>query len=625
MAPLAVAAQTPFARDIIPTLTFTDSYLELPLEVPGDPGVYDLYEKGEVSIKAELSMAGVDLATITGDTVFKLQFGYIELSLPLSSDPGYTPGKTSASLPIIGTNPDTSAPVKVGTVDLVWNAQRLTVSVAIVDFNSDFQIAAADDAYTEGAISDDTSVTLQFADRILKNRIAYYKGTGSVYALTVGRGENRERFADMAKVNISGEIDSVLPTVGITNPASGNNSTLSPSITVTGEAADREMGKVFVQVNGGAFAEAMLQANGKWSLADVALQQGPNTIVAKAVDLGGNERLSEPRSIRYVILTQLTVNAAGTGVGRVTSSFFPALSYDPAVAPPQYQGAQELGGIFTVVAKPAAGELFTGWTSNFALSPSQTASPELTFTLQEGQTITANFTANPFAVSGAIGRYTSLVQSDDPADRGFFSGVLTKTGAFTGKVRIGKLVLPIKTQFNAQGQLTAPLIISKDGQSYTVNLDLDLTEDGARALSGTISGGDITATVTGEQTQLAKKGPASTHVGSYTVLFIRNSATNDDTYPFGHGFGRAKVNKQGMVRFVGRLGDGTPVSASSYVAETGFWPFFAQLYGKRGSISGVLTFDLASPDVVVGGSVDWVKPAAFPTNSSRKASRAEAT
>ncbi|HEX8312772.1 MAG TPA: hypothetical protein VF614_15730 [Chthoniobacteraceae bacterium] len=607
--PLAAAAQTPFATNIVPTLTFTDSHLEVPLEIPDDPGVFDLYEKGDATVLAELSMAGVDLATIDAETIFALQLGYIELSLPLSSDPTYTAGKTSASLPVIGTNPDTLAPTRVGTVNLTWNSERLTVSIAITDFNADFQIAAVDEAYTEGNINDETSVTLQFAGRILQERVVYYQGTGSIYAVTVGKGENRERYTDLAKVDVSGGIDSTLPTVSISEPGSGVGSTLSPSITVSGKAGDnRGLFKVLVQVNGGAFTEAVLQPSGDWSLAGVPLQQGENTVVAKVVDLGGNEQLSEPRWIRYVILTQLSFNGAGTGSGRITSRSF-TLSYEPDDLATTYEDTVEVGSLFTVTAKPAAGELFSGWTSNFPLSPAQAASPDLIFTVQENQTITATFTANPFAVAGAVGRYTALVQSDDAADRGTLTGVLTKTGAFSGTIRVGKLTLPLKTQFNAQGQLDAPVTIQKNGRTYTLTLDLDLTENGARLLTGTISGGGVTGTVTGERTQFAKKGPKSPHTGSYTLLFVRNEDANTDDYPFGVGYARAKVSKRGAVKFVGRLGDGTAVSSSSYIAATGFWPFFAQAYGNGGSISGVLQFDLQAESIQVTGSLDWVKPA----------------
>jgi hypothetical protein len=58
-------AQVPFARDTTPKLTFTDAYTEVVREIPADPGVFDVYEKGEATIEAELSMSGVDLAGIS--------------------------------------------------------------------------------------------------------------------------------------------------------------------------------------------------------------------------------------------------------------------------------------------------------------------------------------------------------------------------------------------------------------------------------------------------------------------------------------------------------------------------------------------------------------------------------
>jgi hypothetical protein len=295
----------------------------------------------------------------------------------------------------------------------------------------------------------------------------------------------------------------------------------------------------------------------------------------------------------------------------LTSSFFPPLSYAPVTASPQYRGPQELGTMLSVTAKPAPGEIFAGWTSNYPLSPTQAASSKLDFILQEAQVLTANFTANPFNVAGANGRYSALIGADDSADRGTLTGRLTKTGLFTGKVRIGRLVLPFKAQFNAQGQLTAPVLIVKKGQVYTIALDLDLTEGGARLLTGTLSGGGIDATVQGERTQFTKGGAAPPQLGSYTILLPPSAENTDTRYPAGIGFGRVTVNKAGAVRLVGRLGDGTMISTSTFISETGFWPLYAQPYGRRGSLSGVVTFDAKSPEHDLSGSVEWVKEAAF--------------
>lgn len=604
----AIRAQTPFARDFAPTLTFTDTYTEVPLEIPDAPGVFDLYEKGEATVEAQLSMNGVDLGSISGETIFALKFGFAALNLRLSNDPSYTVGKTSAVLPIFGVNPDTLAAIQVGTVSLSWDALRLTVLIAVSDLNADFEIAAADDAYAEGAINDETSVTLQFADRILSERTVYYTGTGSIYSVTVGKGANRERFEDLAKVEVSGGIDSTPPAVKIENPSGNAASTLSSTITVTGNASDdRQLAKVFVRVNASDFVEAALLPSGDWSLVNVPLQQGGNMLMAKAVDTSGNEQFSVGKNIRYVVLTDLTVSASGTGFGRVASNFFATLDYTPGIASPQYQGVQEIAAALTVTAKPGAGELFDGWTSNYPLSPAQAASSSLDFLLQPSQTLTASFVSNPFTVAGAVGRYTALLQSDDPSDRGILSGTLSRTGVFTGTIRIGKLTLPIKARFNAQGQLTSPLVVWRRGVAYTLLLDLDLSENGARALTGNLSGGNIGATIIGEQTFFAKKGPKSPHAGSYSVVLTPQEGNVDAAYPGGIGSGRVKVSTLGQARFVGLLADGTPVSFSSHVAETGFWPFFAQLYGKKGSISGIVTFDFSENDL--SGEVDWARPA----------------
>ncbi len=98
--------------------------------------------------------------------------------------------------------------------------------------------------------------------------------------------------------------DTTLPTVAITSPAN-NSTTTSSLITVSGTASDpgtSPSGIAQVTVNN---APATFNvANGTWTIANVALAPGANTITARATDNAGN--LSTPQSITVARQTDTT-------------------------------------------------------------------------------------------------------------------------------------------------------------------------------------------------------------------------------------------------------------------------------------------------------------------------------
>lgn len=81
--------------------------------------------------------------------------------------------------------------------------------------------------------------------------------------------------------------DTTAPVISISSPAD-NSTTQSETITVTGNAADpgtNASGLVNVKVNG---QPAILTANGNWTISGIALNNGSNTITARATDNAGN-------------------------------------------------------------------------------------------------------------------------------------------------------------------------------------------------------------------------------------------------------------------------------------------------------------------------------------------------
>jgi hypothetical protein len=98
-------------------------------------------------------------------------------------------------------------------------------------------------------------------------------GTADLYDLQVTHGNQAMTFTDLAKVSLTGAIDSTKPSVLITTPIEGQTVS-EPTLTVSGLAADdHTIQSVSVRVNTGDFVPAILSPGSTWSLADVALRR----------------------------------------------------------------------------------------------------------------------------------------------------------------------------------------------------------------------------------------------------------------------------------------------------------------------------------------------------------------
>ena len=98
---------------------------------------------------------------------------------------------------------------------------------------------------------------------------------------------------------------------------------------------------------------------------------------------------------------------------------------------------------YTVRAVPGAGEIFGGWSGSIVSDDAR-----LTFTMQEGLEIVANFIANPFPA--VRGPYVGLVETE-PFARGMSGSVkarVTGTGSFTAVLAVGTETLRFAGAFD---------------------------------------------------------------------------------------------------------------------------------------------------------------------------------
>ena len=256
--------------------------------------------------------------------------------------------------------------------------------------------------------------------------------------------------------------------------------------------------------------------------------------------------------------------------------------------------SRELGRNYTVRAEPEVGWFFAGW------SGSATSSREsLTFTMEEGLSLTARFIENPFV--SRIGIYSGLVQAADPvsAASGLLKLKLGATGTFSGKLSIGGRSHSLKGRFPGEGFVT--LSLPHQPTRLTVTLQLDISS-GANQITGTVTDGVFVANLTAVQT-LAPDA-LTPLAGRYTIALPANAEAVEESLPRGSGCATLSVSKSGQTKLIGFLADGQAFTQTGVVSNDGRLPVYVSLYGGGGSLVGDLIFR-ETADSHCDGVVAW--------------------
>jgi hypothetical protein len=162
--------------------------------------------------------------------------------------------------------------------------------------------------------------------------------------------------------------DDTAPSLTITNPVAGQISS-NDVFTVRGTASDNlGLSNVWVQINGGAWTNAIGTVN--WS-AQLALAPGTNVIRAYAKDLAGNVSLTNEVDFFHVASATVTVKVNGGG----------------SVTPNLNGVLLAIGNTYSMTAQAGPGSTFVNWTGDVTND-----SATLTFVMQSNLTFIANFT-----------------------------------------------------------------------------------------------------------------------------------------------------------------------------------------------------------------------------------------
>lgn len=314
-----------------------------------------------------------------------------------------------------------------------------------------------------------------------------------------------------------------------------------------------------------------------WSATVGGLEPGPNTLRVQTLD-GGGEMLREAlREVRYVVLAPVTIDIAGSGT--VMTGFAGTTQ-------------REVGRSYMVIATPALGSVFLGWTGDVT-----TDSRIVTFTVPaEGLALTANFIPNPFLMGK--GGYGGLFVGSG-ARHGLLTLSLLPNGTFTGKLRLEGESVALKGRFSASG---AAQITAKFRDASTATLALNFTpNDGPPTISATILAAEWRADVRLDAASKPTRTP-NPNAGRYTVVLPPvESATPT---PPGFGALSVRVDSLGAATISGALADGTPVLVTSRVTQRDTINVFLAPYAGKGLLTGALKFHVLSASDV-DGTFHW--------------------
>ncbi|MDB6154784.1 MAG: hypothetical protein JWL90_3237 [Chthoniobacteraceae bacterium] len=183
---------------------------------------------------------------------------------------------------------------------------------------------------------------------------------------------------------------------------------------------------------------------------------------------------------------------------------------------------------------------------------------------------------------------------------------LTKSAAFSGHLQYAGESYPIKGSIRNGNSYTAAIGPLKKPTLY---VNFAQKENNGSALSITIS--NLGLTFDALASSFTKEAPC-TLPGRFTATLPLEAAFSDPAIPQAAGYGLITLNRLGVARLTGKLGDGRPVSLASIVSAQYELPLYTGLYaGKtssKGSLFGNIKFHTAATPQTCDGLLYWYKP-----------------
>ena len=461
----------------------------------------------------------------------------------------------------------------------------------------------------------------------------------AAFILSTGTGYSAiDSTQALTNVHILESTDTLPPTVFITSPANGSTKA-EGAVTLDCKLTDNKGVKsAEYSVNGSSFTNFPVNtpdAPSTTGSISITCVPGPNTVSVRCRD--GLDHISSTvtSTFIYSVKRPLVVSVSSTTAGSVSSGFIGTSS-------------RQLVSKYTITATPKAGYIFGGWSINSTTSTGVTNAalpvPSLTFTMQEGLQLTANFVPNTFGP--VAGSYNGLIHADSgtPASQsteGFINITVTGTGSATVKLTIDGQTLSATGTIDYSGTLRfgtkfeSTTLLTRTGKpALALSLQIDLANTGADHKitgsvvqdlhNGTILSSSTTAdrayyngltdTTTVPDAYLTVNGTTRSN-GIFNAYLKPQSLSSQPAgfttadYPQGEGYATITITKAGLLSLSGVLADGTAITASAPLSKANACPLFAMLYSKLGFLSGSLELNAldSETDIKCIGMI-WSRP-----------------
>jgi hypothetical protein len=254
------------------------------------------------------------------------------------------------------------------------------------------------------------------------------------------------------------------------------------------------------------------------------------------------------------------------------------------------------GEKYTVEAIPDTDYVFAGWTGSVV-----TNRREITFKMEPGTLLQANFEPSPFLASA--GTYNGLFSTTNGVTEetaGMLKDLtVTRGGAYSGSLLLDGTAHPIGGAFSLSG-LASNYIARAGSQDKAVTIALTLNTNASPPLTGIISGAHDGVPWTAS---LTANRDGTNGSADYTMV-LAPTVFGFSTVPSGYGYATMEQHK-GILTISGALADGIAVNQTVPVSTVGTVPVFANLYNDTGLITGWLDLSGSAPS----GNLTWIKKA----------------
>lgn len=298
-----------------------------------------------------------------------------------------------------------------------------------------------------------------------------------------------------------------------------------------------------------------------------------------------------PRAVRAVATAPTTVQYKAGGVW---TAMPPVAAGSYAVTASTAQGAKKTGTL--VVAKalltvtphaqrkfagqpnPALGFEYSGFVGGETAATAVSKAPVISTTATASSTggfypvkssggSSANYMfvyqTSMMQVETFAGGYEALLFDEVPAAKLELT-VAASSKTFTGKLRTfhSATVVSLRGNLTLQAAMETALgtaTVKVGSNTYVVNFILPLT--GIFSASATRDGQALGAAADGRKLLVVAKGQAIAYTGAHTVILAPAQPAGDDV-PAGSGWASASMDAKGIMKLVGKLGDGTGFTTS---------------------------------------------------------------